>query len=101
MCVVWNNFVQGCIQKFPDWVDKEIYTYNNKHSLRTNTKGYGGKIHQTDSKNSDTTAPSGRELNHLQLSLQAAIPETFGYILISKLLWWSLLVILSLVDENT
>jgi Lon protease-like protein len=29
--------------------------------------------------NSDTTAPSGRELYHLQFSLQAASPETFGY----------------------
>jgi hypothetical protein len=27
----------------------EIYAYNNKHSLRSNTKGYGGKTHRTDS----------------------------------------------------
>jgi hypothetical protein len=33
----------GCIQKFPDWVDNEIK--NNKHSLRSNTKGYGAKTH--------------------------------------------------------
>jgi hypothetical protein len=33
--------IQGYIQKFPDWVDNEIN--NNKHSLRSNTKGYGGK----------------------------------------------------------
>jgi hypothetical protein len=32
-----------CIQKFPDWVDNEIN--NNKHLLRSNTKGYGGKNH--------------------------------------------------------
>jgi hypothetical protein len=32
-----------CIQKFPDWVASEIN--NNKHSLRSNTKGYGGKTH--------------------------------------------------------
>jgi hypothetical protein len=31
------------IQKFPDRVDNEIN--NNKHSLRSNTKGYGGKMH--------------------------------------------------------
>jgi hypothetical protein len=31
---------------------------------------------------SDTTAPSGRELYHLQLSLQAASLETFGYNLV-------------------
>jgi hypothetical protein len=35
--------LRGCIQKFPDWVDNE--TDNNKHSLRSNTKGYGGKNH--------------------------------------------------------
>jgi len=29
--------------------------------------------------NSDTTAPSGRDLYHLQFSLQAASPETYGY----------------------
>jgi hypothetical protein len=32
---------------------------------------------------SDTTAPNGRELYHLQFSLQAASPETFGYTLVS------------------
>jgi hypothetical protein len=44
----------------------KIYTYNNKHLLRSNTNGYGGKTHYADSQNSDTTAPSGRELYHLQ-----------------------------------
>jgi hypothetical protein len=24
-------------------IDNEIYAYNKKHSLRSNTKGYGGK----------------------------------------------------------
>jgi hypothetical protein len=48
----------------------EIYAYNNKHLLRSNTtKGYGGKTHKTDSQNSETTAPSGRELYRLQFSL--------------------------------
>jgi hypothetical protein len=32
-------------QKFPDWVDNEIYAYNNKHSLRSDTKSYGDKTH--------------------------------------------------------
>jgi hypothetical protein len=72
-------FMRGCIQKFPDWVDNEIYTYNNKHLLRSNTKGYGSKTHWTDSQDSDITARSGRELYHLQFSLKAASPETFGY----------------------
>jgi hypothetical protein len=36
--------IGGCIQKFPDWVDNELND-NNKHSLRSNTKGYGGKTH--------------------------------------------------------
>jgi len=51
------------MQKFLDWVDNEIN--NNKHLLGSNTKGYGGKTHETDSQNSHTTAPSGRELYHL------------------------------------
>jgi len=36
---------EGVTKKFPDWVDNEIYAYNNKHSLRSNIKGYGGKTH--------------------------------------------------------
>jgi hypothetical protein len=32
------------IQKFLDWVNNEINN-NNKHSLRSNTKGYGSKTH--------------------------------------------------------
>jgi hypothetical protein len=55
----------------------EINNDNFKHSFRRNTKGYGGKTHYTDSQNSDTTTPGGRELYHLQFSLQAASPETF------------------------
>jgi hypothetical protein len=39
------------------------------------------KLTSLTHKNSDTTAPSGRELYHLQFSLQAASPETFGYTL--------------------
>jgi hypothetical protein len=33
------------IQKFPDRVDNEIYAYLCYYSLRSNTKGYGGKTH--------------------------------------------------------
>jgi hypothetical protein len=39
-----HTHTRGCIQKFPDWVDNEINN-NNKHSLRSNTKGYGGETH--------------------------------------------------------
>jgi hypothetical protein len=60
----------------------EIYAYNNKHSLRSNVECYGGKTHYTDSQNNDTAAPSGRELYHLQFSLQVVSPETFGYTLV-------------------
>jgi hypothetical protein len=76
--------IGGCIQKFLD--DNEIYTYNNKHSLRSNTKGYGGKTHYTSSQNSGKTALSGRELFHLQFSLQVASPESFGYTLVLLLM---------------
>jgi hypothetical protein len=36
--------IRGHIQKFPDLVDDEINN-NNKHSLRSNTKDYGGSTH--------------------------------------------------------
>jgi hypothetical protein len=37
--------IQRRIQKFPDWVDKEINNNNNnKHPLRSNTKGYGNTL---------------------------------------------------------
>jgi hypothetical protein len=52
--------------------------------LRSNPKGYGDKTQQTGSQNSDTTAPSGRELYHLQFLLQVASPETLGYTLIQE-----------------
>jgi hypothetical protein len=37
--------IRGCIQKFPGWADNETYAYKNKHLLKSNTKGYGGKTH--------------------------------------------------------
>jgi hypothetical protein len=52
-----------CIQNFPDWVNYEIYAYNNKRSLKSNTKGYGGQTRYNDSQSSDTVAPSGRSCN--------------------------------------
>jgi hypothetical protein len=39
------HYVRGYIQKFPDWVDNEINNSNDKLSLRSNKKGYGGKTH--------------------------------------------------------
>jgi hypothetical protein len=74
--------IRRCIQTFPDWVGNEMYSYLWYYSLRSNIKGYGHKTHYIDSQNRDTTAPSGRELYHLQFSLQAASPETFGYTLV-------------------
>jgi hypothetical protein len=82
-CVVASDVhlirVRVCIQKFPDWVHNSVHAYSNKRSSRSNTKGYGGKTRLTDPENSETTAPSGRELYHLQFLLKAASPETFGY----------------------
>jgi hypothetical protein len=40
-----SSYLRGCIQKFPDWVDNEIYAYLWYYSLRRNTKGHGGKTH--------------------------------------------------------
>jgi len=41
---IWEVFSEHTIiiQKFSDWADKEI---NNKHTLRSNAKGCGGKTH--------------------------------------------------------
>jgi hypothetical protein len=30
--------IRGCTQKFPDWIDNEIYAYNNKHSVEKQHK---------------------------------------------------------------
>jgi len=57
LCITFQIYIQGCIQKLPNCVDNEIYAYKNKHSLKNNTEGYSSK-----SQNRDTTAPSGREL---------------------------------------
>jgi hypothetical protein len=40
-----KSCLRGCIQKFRDWVDNKIYAYLLYYSLRSNTKGYGGKTH--------------------------------------------------------
>jgi len=40
-----DSTILGCNQKFPDWVDNEIYAYLWYFSLRSNTMGYGGKSH--------------------------------------------------------
>jgi hypothetical protein len=80
----FSVFIRWCIQKFLDWVDNEICAYLWYCSLRSNIRGYGGKTHSTDSQNSDTIAPSGRELYHLQFSLQAASSEIFGYTVVRE-----------------
>jgi hypothetical protein len=90
VCVAEWLIIRRYIQKFPDWVDNLINN-NNKHSLRNNTKGYGGKTHYTDSQNGDITAPSGTELYLLQFSLQAASPETYGYTLVYCHEKWSVI----------
>jgi len=43
-CAVYEDIL-GCIQKFPDRVDNEIYVYLWYYSLRSNTKCYGSKTH--------------------------------------------------------
>jgi len=57
---------------------------NNKHLFRSNTKSNEGKTHHTDSQNSDIPGCSGREVYHLQSSLQAVSPETSGYTIVLR-----------------
>jgi hypothetical protein len=52
---------------------------NNKHSLRSNTKGYGGKIHWTDSQDSDITAESCIICSSRS---RRPVRELFGYTLV-------------------
>jgi len=51
---------RGYIETFPDWVDNKTYACHNTHAFRSNTKGYGGRTHYTDSQNRDRIAPNGR-----------------------------------------
>jgi hypothetical protein len=37
--------LRGCIQKFPDSIDNELYAYLWYYSLLSPSKGYGGKTH--------------------------------------------------------
>jgi len=67
--------IRGCIQKFPDWVDNER---NNKHSFRSNTKGYGGKLARLTHKIAIQLYLVA-EPYHFQFPLQVASPETFRY----------------------
>jgi hypothetical protein len=53
--------------------------HKNKHPLKSNAEGYGGKTHQPDSEDSDTTASSGRKLYYYSFSVPVASPGTFGY----------------------
>jgi len=41
----YSNYAREYPKVFGLIIGKEIYVYNNKHSLRSNTKGYGGKTH--------------------------------------------------------
>jgi len=36
--------LRGCIQKFPDRVDNEVYAYNNKHSLEATQRVMAAKL---------------------------------------------------------
>jgi hypothetical protein len=53
-------------------VSKSFRTESITNTREATQRSYGGKTHYIDSQHSDTTAPSGRELYHLQFSLRAA-----------------------------
>jgi hypothetical protein len=79
------TFYEGVSKNFRTESNEINNSNNNKHSLINNTKDYSGRTHYTDSQHSDTTAPSGKELYQLQFPLQAASPETFGYVLVFQM----------------
>jgi hypothetical protein len=45
LSVVSSPMYEGVFKSFRTESHNEIYAYNNKRSLRSNTKGYGGKTH--------------------------------------------------------
>jgi hypothetical protein len=75
-----NMNVRGYIQKFPNWVDKEISTTIN--TVEKQHKGLWRQNSLDSFTNSNKTARSGREFCHLQFSLQVASPETFEHTLV-------------------
>jgi len=76
-----KRLLRGYIQKFPDWVIKK-YTLSFRISRwKTTQRVMAAKFtRQTDWLTKQRY--SDRELYHLQFSLQAASPETFGYALV-------------------
>jgi hypothetical protein len=75
--------VRECIQKFPDWIiTKETAATTKNTRWEATQRIMAAKLTRLTHKISDTSGSSGRELYHLQLLLQAASPETFGYTLV-------------------
>jgi hypothetical protein len=93
MIITWQTTFQMYKTCIYEGVTKSFRTKSvTKHTLTTiNTRWeatqrvMAAKLTRLASQNSDTTAPSGRELYHLPFSLQAASPETFGYSLVFSL----------------
>jgi hypothetical protein len=74
--IKYHTVLQGCMQNFPDWaITKWTTTIINTRWEATQ------KVMVAKFTRLTHTAPNGREMYHLQFSLQAAGPETFGYTL--------------------
>jgi hypothetical protein len=96
---VWNTFL-GCFLfkgfnfrdgffKIYKGISKSFWTELITKSTTLIEKQHKGLWCQNSldwPQNSNTVATSGRELYHLQFSIQAASPESFGYTLVSMLL---------------
>jgi hypothetical protein len=74
-----SHITAGCIQKFPDWVDNEIYAYNNKHSFGEATQRVMVAKLTTLTHKTATQLHLVAEgfIYHFQFTLQVASPETF------------------------
>jgi hypothetical protein len=70
-------FMAWCLVKHRDDV-----TFTLLYLWEATKSVMAAKLTRLTQRNSDTTAPSGRVLYHLQFSLQAVSPESFGYILV-------------------
>jgi hypothetical protein len=72
-----TQHIRGCIQTFPDWIDKDIYAYLWYYSLRSNTKGYGAKLTRMIHKIAIQLRLLAESCTIC--SSRSRRPETFGY----------------------
>jgi hypothetical protein len=86
------------MQKFLDWVDNEIYAYNNKHSRSNTQRDTAAKLTRLTHKIA-IQLHLVAQLYHLRFSLEAASPEISGYTVVYLQRKWSKLCVIMASTE--